>query len=430
MINKLLENKHFINASALTIEKIIAFPITFFVSVLVARYLGAEFWGVFNYALSIVSVIGVITGLGLENIVIRELVKNEDRKNELLGSALFIRLIATTIGFFSVLSISFFHSDYYSRMVILIMSFEVLFSFLNPFEWFFNAKVKTKYIAIVRFISVILTASVKLLFIYLEMSLLAFAFSGLITLFITILLNLYLFTSKFDSLKNLKVKFEDIKYFLKNSWPLLLSGLVAIIYMRIDQIMITNMLTSADNGNYSVAVRISELYYIIPGTATTALLPWLIMARKNDYSLYLKRLQKLYFSFFWLAVFVSFVIYFFSEYGITLLFGNEYLNSVPALKIHIWGSVIVSVGLITNKWIIVENLQKYEFNYLLVGALVNIILNYLMIPKFGINGAAFATVVAQFIANILAPLLFSETRIIIKIIALSIINYKIEDTKF
>ena len=174
-----------------------------------------------------------------------------------------------------------------------------------------------------------------------------------------------------------------------------------MIYMRIDQIMIKMMLGAEETGIYSAAVKLSEVWYFIPMIITTSIFPSIVKTKVESKALYQKRLQALYSFLVWMAICIAFIIMFFSDSIINTLYGSDYSQSAHVLKIHIWTGLFVFMGVAFSKFLIVENLTKISFYRTLSGAAINVVMNYLLINKYGIIGAAYATLAAQFSANYL-----------------------------
>jgi O-antigen/teichoic acid export membrane protein len=159
-----------------------------------------------------------------------------------------------------------------------------------------------------------------------------------------------------------------VKRFLRDSWPLIFSGLVVMIYMRIDQIMIKEMLGEREVGLYSAAVRISELWYFIPAIITSSLFPSIINAKKISEKLYYTRLQRLYTLMVWLAIVIALPMTFLSDWLVILLYGEAYKEAGFVLMIHIWAGVFVFLGVASESWLISENLQRISFYRAFLGA--------------------------------------------------------------
>jgi len=194
------------------------------------------------------------------------------------------------------------------------------------------------------------------------------------------------------------IDFQYAKALLKECWPLLLSGIAIMIYMRIDQIMLGQMLGNDAVGIYSVAIRMSEVWYFIPVAIVASVFPSIVNAKEKSKTLYKDRLQKLYDLMVLMGLSVAIPMTFISDYLIFLLFGEEYSAAGIVLAIHIWAGIFVSLSVVNTKWLILDGFQKNIFYMALLGAVVNIVANWMLIPIFGIKGAALGTVISQFVS--------------------------------
>ena len=183
-----------------------------------------------------------------------------------------------------------------------------------------------------------------------------------------------------------------------------------MIYMRIDQIMIQEMLGEREVGLFSAAVRISEVWYFIPMIITASLFPSIVNAKKISEELYYARLQRLYTFMVWLAIAIALPMTFLSDWLVTLLYGESYREAGQVLMVHIWAGVFVFLGVASGRWLISENLQWIAFYRTFSGAIINIILNFVLIPIYGLIGAAIATVIAQTMAAFVCDILSKKTR--------------------
>ena len=205
---------------------------------------------------------------------------------------------------------------------------------------------------------------------------------------------------------------QRVKTLLADSWPLMLSGMAIMVYMRIDQIMLGQLLGDESVGIYTAAVKISEIVYFIPMSIAASAFPAIVEVRKRDEALYYRRLQRLYDLMVALSLAVALPVTFLSDWMVTLLFGSAYRAAGPVLAIHIWAGVFVFLGVAGAKWYIVENLQKISLINTSIGAATNIVLNYVLIPRWGVAGAAWATVVSQCIVAYLCDSFNAKTRIV------------------
>lgn len=406
--------KYFKNTSWLFGEKILRMSVGLFVGIWVARYLGPDQYGLFSYAQSFVGLFVAFSTLGLDSIVVREIVKNNSKSEDIIGTAFWLKIIgAVSVLLILAVAINFTSNDYSTNYMVFIIASGMIFQSFNVIDFYFQSKVLSKYIVYSNILSLLTSSILKVLCILNDAPLMAFAW---IILFDNIILAagfIYYYIKINKDFKIRKVKFnsDTALKLLNDSWPLILSGIIISIYMKIDQIMIKEMLSSEAVGQYAAAVKLSETWYIIPMITSTSLFPAIINSRKINKELYYKRLQKLYDLLIWLAITITIAMTFLSDWIVTFLYGIEFSQTASVLNIHIWASVFVFGGVAAGKWIVSENLQKYANYFLLIGLFTNLILNYNLIEIYGIYGAAIATLISQAIASLFAPLIFKETRL-------------------
>jgi O-antigen/teichoic acid export membrane protein len=405
--------KYFKNTSWLFGEKILRMVVGLFVGIWVARYLGPEQFGLFSYAKSFVGLFTAIATLGLNGIVVRELVKDESRCDELIGTTFWLKVM----GAFGVLlilaiAINFTSNDTYTNTLVFIIASATIFQSFNVVDFYFQSKVMSKFVVYANIISFFLSSIVKIVLILNDAPLIAFAW---VVLFDSLVLALgfvyFFFRNSSFKIKNLTFRRETAIDLLRDSWPLILSGIVISIYMKIDQVMIKELLGTNAVGQYAAAVRISEAWYFIPVVIASSLFPAIINAKKQSEELYYERLQRLYDLMVWMAIAIALPMTFMSDWIVELLYGGQYNEAGAVLMIHIWAGVFVFLGVASGKWFMAENLQIFSTINTTIGAVVNIGLNYILIPKIGIEGAAWATLISYFIAAYLCLAFWKKTRI-------------------
>jgi len=404
--------KYFKNTSWLFGEKILRMVVGLFVGIWVARYLGPEQFGLFSYAQSFVGLFTVIATLGLDSIVIRELVKDESRRDELIGTAFYLKLMGA-IGVLMILAIAvnFTSNDKYINVIIFIVASATIFQSFNVVDFYFQSKVMSKFVVYANIISLFLSSMVKIALILNEAPLIAFAWIILFDSFVLACGFIYFFmrNSKFK-IQNLTFRREIAVSLLKDSWPLILSSMVIAVYMRIDQVMIKEMMNVEAVGQYSAAVRLSEAWYFIPMVIASSLFPAILNAKKVSEKLYYERLQKLYDLMVWMAIVIAIPMTFLSDWIVEILYGGQYNQAGGVLMIHIWAGIFVFLGVASGKWFVAENLQILSFWRTFNGMVINVILNFLLIPRYGIQGAAIATISANFVAAFLFDLFNKKTK--------------------
>lgn len=391
------------NTSWMLGEKILRMFVGLFVGIWVARYLGPEQFGLLSYAQSFVFLFTAIATLGLDGIVVRELVKDESRRDELLGTAFGLKFIGAIL----ILPVLWFavkltSNDTYTNLLVLIIASATIFQSFNVIDFYYQAKVKSKYVALANSLALGVSSAIKIILILTEAPLVAFAIMVTFDAFVLSLGLVFFYRlSSREKLFSWKFRVFTAKLLLKDSWPLILSGLVISVYMKIDQIMIKEMLDSSAVGQYAAAVRLSEAWYFIPMALGSSLFPALVNAKKNSVELYNQRLQSFYTLMVWLAVMVALPITLVSDQLILLLYGSKYQYASSVLIVHVWAGIFVFLGVAFGKFLAAENLTKKAFYRTLLGAVINVALNLVLIRKFGIIGAAVATFLGQFSANYL-----------------------------
>lgn len=391
------------NTSWMLGEKILRMTAGLFVGIWVARYLGPEQFGLLSYAQSFVFLFSAIATLGLDGIVIRELVKNPENKNKLLGTAFALKLCGSLLILpFIWLGIQFTNNDSYTNTLIFIIASSTILQSFNVVDFYCQSKVQSKYIAWVSSFSLGLSSIVKIILILFKSELLFFAF---MSVFDAVVLAIgFVFIYKVMLKKKIRIWSIDYKLaksLLTDSWPLVLSGMIVSVYMKVDQVMLKEMMGPEAVGQYAAAVRLSEAWYFIPMMITASLFPAIINAKKISQEVYLNRLKNLYRLMVWMAISIALPMTFLSEWITTLLYGLEYNQSATVLMIHVWAGVFVFMGVAFSKFLTVENMVMKSLYRASTGMIVNLVLNLLLIPLYGIAGAAVSTLIGQLFANLI-----------------------------
>jgi O-antigen/teichoic acid export membrane protein len=416
MIKKLFAHSGFKKYSFNTIwvlsEKLLRILSGLFVGVLVARHLGPENFGILSYVQSFVGLFLVFATLGLDSIVVKELLNHKENSSQVLGTSFVMKLVGATF-IFPLLSIGilFTQNDEFLNYLIYILALSSIFKSFGVVDFYFQSIVQSKYTSWAISFALIISSIIKILLVIYNAELKNFVFANVFDSFIISIMLIFI-NQKYSTYKiqNWKFNLSLSKKLFVSSIPLIFSGLVITIYMKIDQVMIQNMLSSYDVGIYSVAVKLSEAVYFLPVVLANSLFPALLNVRNKDKYLYKKRLQRLYTFVTWLALTIVFLFYYFGEWIINLLFGIEYSDSLKPMLIHIIASIFVFWGVVHAKYLISENKQKELFYRTFLAMSLNIVLNYMLIPVYGITGAAIGILISQFFANFVYDLLFKETR--------------------
>lgn len=398
-IKKIFKNQEFARYGANTLwllgERVLRVVAGLFVGIWVARYLGPTQFGILSYVLAFISLFTPMAKLGMDGIISREVAREERDINRLLSSSFIMKILGAFLVVFITTGYMIYTKDdpIYAYLALLLSFVFVLKSF-EVLEFYFRAKVKGIYISIANSASIIVVSILKIIFIFSSLPLLYFALANIIEALIAIIFLLIFFRKELYTLRYSLATVREAKRLLKESWPLIFSGFFALVYINIDQIMIEEMLGSHYVGQYSAASRISSALYFIPMTIAWSIQTIVVNAKKKCEQLYYARLQQLFTLLAVLAYLLIIPIYFFAEPIVIILFGIEYTDAIDVLKLHIWASLFLFVGLIRGLWVINESYFKFALIANLGAGVVNIVLNYVWLPKYGIVGAAWATLIS------------------------------------
>jgi len=403
--------RYFANTSWLMGHRVLSMVVALFVGVYVARYLGPERFGLLSYAASFVGLFTALATLGLDGIMVRELVKTPGRRDELLGTAFWLKAGGAILMWIGIaVAVPFTHNDTQTNILIIIIAFAVIFQAFNVIDFNYQAEVKSRYVVYAQIVSLVISSITKLIFVWLTAPLVWFACVFLLDALVRAVGLTAMYLRNTSKVWYWKWKWQTAKELLRDSWPLILSGMVISIYMKIDQVMIKEMLGAEQVGFYAAAVRLSEAWYFVPMAITSSVFPAIINAKKQSEELYYQRLQKLYDLMVWLAMAIALPTTFLAPWVIRVLYGKAFLPAAGVLSIYIWAGVFVGLAVTKGKWQVSENLVKYHMYGAVVSSFANIFLNYILIPYMGIKGAAIATLISQFISAYFINLFFSELR--------------------
>ena len=393
-------------------DKIVRMGIGLLVGVWVARYLGPEQFGLLNYAVALVALFGAVASMGLNGIVVRDLVNQPDTANETLGSSLVLQIVGGLIAFgLAVLAISLLRpDDALAKLIVAILGYALVFKASDVVRYWFEAQVQSRYVVWVENGIFLILAAIKVGMILSHAPLLAFVWASFAEALLVALGLFALVARRGGQFHAWRVRARRVKTLLADSWPLILSGLAVMVYMRIDQIMLGQMLGDEAVGVYTAAVRISEVWYFVPTAIIASAIPAIIAARKAAPDKYQSQMQKLYELMTLLALAVALPMSILSDEVINLLFGNGYAGAGSVLAIHIWAAVFVFLGLASSQWLIQEGRQHVILQRTLLGAFINVLLNLWLIPTHGVVGAAWATTISYAIA-VFSVGLRAETRL-------------------
>lgn len=390
--------------------KIVNMILSFFVSLATARYLGPDNFGSINYVAAYVSFFSSITSLGLSVIVIKEVSMGNEDDNEVIWTGILMRFLTavlSTVSVIALVSVTDAKDPLIVRIAVL-ESIGILASAFDTFMYWFQGKLLGKYTSIAGVLAYLGMSLYRIYLLANGADILWFAFATSVDTLIlsSVLMIFYIRQNGF----HLKVSLALGKRLMRQSYHYMISGLIAILYSKVDQIMLKHMLDSYSVGLYSVALAIAGLWGMIPSAFIQSVSPILYKDAEENRQMFYKRLKQSYAGIWLLNVCWSVFISVFSYWVLYLLYGEKYLGAQGALIIVVWYTGISSIGSLTQVYLATEDKNKYVNYFALAGLATDVILNFLLIPKFGIMGAATATLATYTVIHIVMPLVLRETR--------------------
>lgn len=405
--------KYIKNTSWILGEKIAGMVLSFGVAILVARYFGPELFGVWSYALSLVGLFAIVGHMGLSGLAVRELVSDADNVHETLGTVFVLKLLGMCVGAVLLVGYSFTYETVGSVefWVLLIVGASLSFRAFGVIQFWFESQVQARYAAIARLVTIFVVAGYKIALILIDTSLILFASSAVLEVVLSGILLVAMYR-KTTGTSPLRWRFSGLraKKLLKKGGLIFLGSIFAMIYMKIDQVMLRWLVGPSEVGVYAVAARLSEIWYFIPTAIVASFFPRLISLRKQNEDLFNHRLQQVFDLLFVIALCVAICVSLGSSPLINLLFGESYGKSATILNIHIWAGLFIFMRAALSKWILIEDVLIFSLVTQGLGAAANVALNSILIPHAGAVGAAWATLLSYAAASYFSLLFVSRTR--------------------
>jgi O-antigen/teichoic acid export membrane protein len=403
--------RYFSNTSWLMGHRVLSMVVALFVGVYVARYLGPERFGLLSYAGSFVGLFTALATLGLDGIMVRELVKSPERRDELLGTAFWLKAGGAILMWIGIAAaVPFTNNDTQTNILIIIIAFGVIFQAFNVIDFNYQAEVKSKFVVYAHLVQLVVSSITKLVFVWLTAPLVWFACVFLFDAVVHAVGLTAMYLKNTGKIWYWKWRWETAKELLRDSWPLILSSGAIMIQARIDQVMLKEMIGSAEVGQYSVAMRMIEAFGFIPMVIYSSLAPSITNAKKTSETFYRQRLIQLYRLMFLLFLATAIPIYLTAKPVVIFLFGEAYAKAGWLLQLFAIRLFFTNLGVARSLFITNNNLFKYSFVASVIGAISNITFNYLLIPNYGASGAIIATMIS-FVATIFVlDAFYSETK--------------------
>lgn len=401
------------NLGWLMVDKILRLLSGLFIGVWVARHLGVESFGVLNYALSFVGIFAALASLGLNGLVVRELVRKPDSAGLILGSSFILLLVSGVIAFFlmSLAALLVRPDSDEVRWLIVVVGAGILLKSFDVIRYWYEAEVSSKFVVWMDNLVFIICSGLRVALILFGSGVLGFALVVLLEAVLAALglVVLYLKVSK-NKLIGWNFNKQIATNILSESWPLALSVFAIVIYTRVDQLMIGHILGDSAVGEYSAALRLSEVWYFIPAVVTSTAFPLILNLKLHDESKYDHYFQLLYDILVVSAILIGILLSIFSKQLMYVLYGEGFVGGAEVLIILAWTGIFVSLNTVSGRWLISEGLVKLALFRNLIGAALNILLNLLLIPRMGIVGAAVSTLISYGVSAYVFDVFTRQTR--------------------
>ena len=400
------------NSAWLFADKLVRMGVGLIVGVWVARYLGPEQFGQLSYAIAFVALFSPIASLGLDGIAVRELLRHPLKKDEILGSVFMLKLIGGGVAFLGASTVIALMrpEEIQARWLVMIIAAGLIFQAFDVADLWFQSQVQSRCTVIAKNFAFLALAGIKVWLILIRSDVEAFAWAATAEIALGALGLFIAFQSAGNAWRTVQPVMARMTSLLGESWHLLLSGLAIGLYMRIDQVMLAEMVGEREVGLYSAAVRLSEIWYVIPAIIVSSVMPSLTEARARSQELYYQRLGRMFVLLTGIAYLVAIPMTFLANPVIRFLYGESYEAAGHILAVHIWTGVFVFLGVASGPWILNEGFTRLSLYQTSTGAISNIVLNLYMIPHYGAFGAAWATIVSQCLAAWLLNLFSVRSR--------------------
>lgn len=388
--------------------KIVNMASALFVGILVARYLGPENYGIMNYVISYVAIFSVIATFGLDNIEIRELSRQNDKKDIILGTCFSLRILFASIAYLGMVVFLFLYkTDRFTSLMILVYGLTLFVGTGNILRNYFTSIVQNKYIVKSEICRTFIGAGIKILLLLVQAPLEYFIYAQILDTVLVASGYYISYKSVVGSVRLWKFDKSIVMFILKESFPLVLSGAAVIIYQRIDQVMIGNMLNKAEVGYFATAGKFVDLIVFLPAVLVQTVTPILIRAKESRPETYGAKKRTFVSITTWIAIIMALVVSLLSYWLITYTYGVKYSPAIPVLQIMAFKAVGMALSSSGGQIIIMERMQKWAFIRNIMGCVLCVILNYFLIPKYGIIGSAAVTIVTVLFtgcfANVFIP---------------------------
>lgn len=405
-LRKRLEGRHGLQAAMgntawLMTDKVLRLVLGLVIAVWMARVLGPEKFGQYSFALAFVALFTSIATLGLDRVVVRDLVRSVDARERIIGSAALLKVAGAACAMLAcnLAALVVMPDNQETRLLVAIISLGLLFLVFDVIDFWFQSQVASRYVVMARLPALLIFFGLRVFLILGAFSLSFYAWAYTLEILFAGIGLLIVYIMQGSRVLEWRPVVRNAVALLRECWPLVFAGLSVMLYMKVDVVMLGRMSGNDAAGIYSAATRLTEGFYFIPMIVASSIMPMLVRARDAGTRTYMDGLFRLYLVMVRISLAIAIPLALLAPALIEVLFGSGYIESSGVLRIHVWASVAVFLGVASSQFLTLEGLQKLSLYRTLVGLAVNIALNLMLIPVYGASGAAIATLVSYFIAT-------------------------------
>lgn len=381
------------------------------VGIIIARYLGPEQFGLMNYVISYVFLFQTFAIFGLDAIEVREEARNQTPIHVIIGTAFFLKIIFGAIFMFmAILTSWIMDADGYTTLLIAIYSFSIVVNSFSVIRNYFMAIVENEFIVKAEIARTLISIAIKIILLFFQASLTIFIIAYLFDFSLLASGYVMAYHSKGKKMREWNFSLKCSKYLLKESFPLMLTSAAVIIYQRIDQVMIGQMIDKTAVGYFSVASRFVEVLIYIPMMLAQTITPILVSNREKSEVDYIRKGQQFMNFSLWCSLLASILTSLFAYWIVLFTFGTAYLPAVTVLQILAFKAASVALSNTAGAMLVTEGIQRYAILRDGFGCIVCVILNYILLPRYGIIAAAFVAIASNVAAGYLADALIPAYR--------------------
>ena len=422
MLSRLFKSKNLKNSYWIIGEQVFQMLLSLFVGIWTARYLGPSNYGTLQYTAAYIAFFINIASLGMEGVIIKKMIEKPDEEGAYLGSAIVFRLFAGLLSSLAIviLILVLNPGDVLKLVLVLIQTTQFIFKSFAILDAWFQRRLQSKYVSIGKMLASIIVSIYKIYLLVTAQELVWFAVSYALTDFVIAAVLVYYY--KKEGGQKLQYSFEKGKTLLLGSYHFVLADIMSAVYGYSDRIMIGKMMSDADVGFYTTAATVSMMWVFVPNAIIKSFRPTIMEYKeKGNEAMYIRRLEQLISTVFWLSVGVALVLTVLGKFAIHVLYGEAYLPAAAPLMVLAWSTVFAVTSMSRSTWILSEGKNRFVKHFTLIGAVLNVVLNVILIPIWGIWGAAFATLITEIMVCVLSPFFFKDTKYLGRIVVESIV---------